>query len=401
MVEKIGSLQEYHYQLPEEKIAQYPLVNRDAAKLLLYKNSIVSHSQFKDVLRHVPKEATLFMNNTKVIAARLFFQKSTGAKIEVFLTQPADYQKDVQLSLAYCDTSSWYCIIGNLKKWKDGDVLELVIDDTVLKATLEKRETGEVKFSWNSKQSFSELIEKVGHIPLPPYMKRADEKNDKSRYQTVFSTEEGAVAAPTAGLHFTQDILDQLHDKGVSIEKLTLHVSAGTFRPITAKKIEDHDMHNEQIIVTKKNIDTIINAIGPIIAIGTTSLRTLESLYWYGVQLLKDQDSKFFINKTAPYKEQQTPSLHESLKAVRTKMDREEVDELRGNTEIFIYPGYKFRVVDALFTNFHMPGSTLILLVAAFVGKEWQKIYQEALENNYRFLSYGDTSLLFRSPQRK
>ncbi|MEO9804373.1 MAG: S-adenosylmethionine:tRNA ribosyltransferase-isomerase [Reichenbachiella sp.] len=390
------SLEKYLYQLPEERIAKHPLANRDDSKLLLYQDGQIHHKKFKNVTNLVPKDSLLFLNNTKVIAARLFFKKETGAQIEAFLTEPILPHSEFQKALKAKKMCVWKCMIGNLKKWKDENILSLRLNDcTQIKAKLIDRKNNLVEFSWDTDQEFLEIVEAAGHVPLPPYLNREEEAEDKDRYQTVFSELEGAVAAPTAGLHFTEQILSELKAKGVQQDHVTLHVSAGTFRPIKDANFKDHDMHNERIIVHRKNIENILQAKGHIIPVGTTALRTLESLYWYGAKLTKDSNASFKIEKQDPYKAQyQNISLTAAMEAILTKMEKEQINELRGETEIFIYPGYKFRVASGLFTNFHMPASTLILLVAAFVGEDWVKIYNEALENDYRFLSYGDTSLL-------
>lgn len=396
MTSDSASLEKYLYELPEHRIAKHPLANRDDSKLLHYRSGQISHQTFKEVIDLVPDNTLLFLNNTKVIAARLFFHKSTGAQIEVFLTEPILPHSEFQKALKAKNKCTWKCMIGNLKKWKDENVLSLDLTDEIkIEARLADREQNLVEFTWDGDQEFLAIVEAAGHVPLPPYLNREEEAEDKDRYQTVFSEHEGAVAAPTAGLHFTDEILAKLKRKGVHQDKVTLHVSAGTFRPIKDDDFKNHDMHNERIIVNRKNIENILAAKGPIIPVGTTALRTLESLYWYGVKLSQDSTTPFFVEKNDPYKTHlQNVSLEESMKAILSKMDGKNLSELKGETEIFIYPGYEFKVANGLFTNFHMPASTLVLLVAAFVGDDWRKIYKEALDNDYRFLSYGDTSLL-------
>lgn len=396
MASDLISLEKYLYELPEERIAKHPLENRDDSKLLLYQNGKTDHKKFKDVVKLVPKDSLLFLNNTKVIAARLFFRKETGAQIEIFLTEPILPHPEFQKALKAKGTCIWKCMIGNLKKWKDENVLSLKLNGQIdIKAKLKDRKNNLVEFSWDTDQEFLEIIEAAGHVPLPPYLNREEEADDKDRYQTVFSKLEGAVAAPTAGLHFTKEILQELKAKGVLQDHVTLHVSAGTFRPIKDANFKNHDMHNERIIVQRQNIENILRAKSLIIPVGTTALRTLESLYWYGVKLKTDSNALFKIEKNDPYNPLlQGITLTEAMEAILAKMGKEQSNELRGETEIFIYPGYKFKVASGLFTNFHMPASTLILLVAAFVGNEWKNIYNDALENDYRFLSYGDTSLL-------
>lgn len=390
------SLEKYLYELPDDRIAKHPLANRDDSKLLLYQAGQINHRAFREVAEFVPNDTLLFLNNTKVIAARLFFHKSTGAQVEVFLTEPILPHTEFQKALKAKNQCTWKCMIGNLKKWKDDNILSLKLNKELeIEARLVNREQHLVEFRWAGDQEFLAIVEAAGHVPLPPYLNREEEAEDKDRYQTVFSELEGAVAAPTAGLHFTDEILAQLKSRGVIQDRVTLHVSAGTFRPIKETDFKNHDMHNERIIVNRANIENILAAKGPIIPVGTTALRTLESLYWYGVKLSRNSETKFFIEKSDSYENHlQGVSLEHSMQAILRKMDKEGMDELKGETEIFIYPGYEFKVAKGLFTNFHMPASTLVLLVAAFIGDDWQKIYKEALSNDYRFLSYGDTSLL-------
>ncbi len=396
-----SDLSQYQYDLPNDRIAKHPLDQRDASKLLIYKEGEITHKRFSDALDYLPSGSTIFFNNTKVIAARLYFFKPTGAKIEVFLTEPMAPFTDFQQAFGATKSCMWKCIIGNLKKWKDGEVLSMKMDQTHLTASLEDRGNNLVRFEWEDQVPFLEIVEQAGHVPLPPYLNREEESEDKDRYQTVFSKLEGAVAAPTAGLHFTEEVLKEIDTCGILRDELTLHVSAGTFRPIKTEKFTDHDMHNEKIIIRKQNIENLLAAPGPIFCVGTTALRTLESLYWYAVKLTENPEATFKIEKEDPYLRPNAPSRSEALQALLEKFDRESVNELHGETEIFVYPGYDIKIVDGLFTNFHMPGSTLILLVAAFVGEDWKKIYDEALDNNYRFLSYGDTSLLFRNKNGK
>ncbi|MEQ9286239.1 MAG: S-adenosylmethionine:tRNA ribosyltransferase-isomerase [Cyclobacteriaceae bacterium] len=396
------SLEEYLYQLPESKIARYPLAERDLSKLLKYQDGQISHHAFRDVKDVVPKGSLLMFNNTKVIAARLFFTKTTGARIEIFLTEPVSPHPDFQLALKTKKSCTWRCMIGNAKKWKEGTLSMVVCSEShgefTVKATLENREQNLVRFDWDTPSDFLDIIESGGNVPLPPYLNREAEKDDKARYQTVFSELEGAVAAPTAGLHFTDAIIDELEENGIQTDYLTLHVSAGTFRPIKEKDFTNHPMHNEKIIITRQNLEHLLSATGRIIPVGTTAMRTLESTYWYGAKLLKDDDAGFHIEKNAPYEApvHSHPTMQDALQAVLDKMQSEKRDTLAGETEIFIYPGYDFKVCSGLFTNYHQPGSTLILLVAAFIGDDWKKIYQEALAKDYRFLSYGDTSLLLK-----
>ena len=390
--------EDYHYHLPEDKIAKFPLKNRQESKLLWYNQGSIDHKSFSDVGEIIPPDALLYFNNTKVIPARLNFAKSTGAAIEVLLMDPQDHRTPIHQALQQTSPVYWHCLIGNKKKWK-GTTLSMNIGSTgaTLVAELVDSEKNIVRFSWDKPEyAFLEIIEKAGKAPLPPYLKRQPAAMDKIRYQTVYSEKEGAVAAPTAGLHFTTEMINLLRTRGHVVDFLTLHVGAGTFQPIKEANVVDHPMHNEQILVSLKNLENLLQNRFTI-AVGTTSLRTLESLYWYGVKLLNGQDETFKIEKLAPYMHHKAlPERREAIRAVENYMSGRGMTELIGETEILIVPGYHFKVCDGLFTNFHLPGSTLILLVAAFIGQDWKLIYNAALQKNYRFLSYGDSSLLIR-----
>lgn len=394
------SLSKYLYSLPDERIAKHPLPDRTASKLLVYKDQTITDKVFKDVAEVVPKGAELFFNNTKVIRARLIFFKATGARIEIFLTDPVSPSSDFQITLGSQKACTWKCMIGNAKKWKDDHILdhELVIDgeEVTVHARLENREEHLVTFTWEEPVSFSAIVESMGTVPLPPYLNREAQPEDVQRYQTIFSKLDGAVAAPTAGLHFTDQTLSELKSSGCNVNYLTLHVSAGTFQPIKTDDFTEHRMHVEKIIITRDNLKSLLAPDRKVIAVGTTAMRTLESVYWYGVKLLENDQAPFLIEKMVPYSlpAEQLPSTHSALKAVLDKMTVAKVDALHGETEIFIFPGYTFKVCTGLFTNFHLPGSTLILLVSAFIGEDWRTIYEHALKQDYRFLSYGDTSLL-------
>ncbi|WP_339696866.1 S-adenosylmethionine:tRNA ribosyltransferase-isomerase [uncultured Roseivirga sp.] len=396
--EKEINLSDYTYSLPDERIAKYPLAKRDQSKLLHYHNGSIEHKNFKDIEALIPDQSTLLFNNTKVIPARLIFHKSTGAQIEIFLLKPISPSPILSIVMEERETVIWECMIGNVKKWKEDIPLvrELNIDDNkiTLQANIHDREKRQIQFSWNDDSiSFSEIVEASGKVPLPPYLNRQPEEDDKPRYQTVYSAHDGAVAAPTAGLHFTPEILKSLADRGIKESFLTLHVSAGTFQPIKTENILEHPMHSEQMVVDRQSIQSVVEAEGNIIAIGTTSMRTLESLYWFGVRLING-DEDFSIQKLEPYQSKHEVSRSEAFSAILKWMDKNELSQVIGTTEIFIFPGYQFRVCDGLITNFHQPGSTLILLVAAFIGEDWRKVYQEADTNGYRFLSYGDSSFL-------
>ena len=387
-------LQDFQYHLPEDKIAKYPLDQRSQSKLLFYEKGAISHYRFKDIDQLIPDRATLFFNDTKVIPARLHFYKETGALIEIFLLEPQWPTHEVASAMLVKKQCNWKCMIGNLKKWKE-DTLKLDITDEVcISARLLDRENQRVEFCWNGDHTFVELLELAGKIPLPPYLGREDDDLDKERYQTVYSKQEGAVAAPTAGLHFDNTILSRLSNRAINTDYLTLHVSAGTFQPIKSAVITAHPMHHEQVIVSKKNVENILNS-ECIIAVGTTSMRTLESLYWFGADLLLKNKKEFNIHKLRPYEKAATlPDLESVAQAILEYMDHNHLETLTGNTEIFIFPGYRFQVCKGLITNYHLPGSTLILLIAAFIGEDWRQVYEEALKGDYRFLSYGDSSLL-------
>jgi len=389
------NISDYTYALPDERIALYPLAQRDQSRLLHYHSGSITHRTFSDLPDLLPADGILFFNDTKVIPARLIFRKETGAGIELFLLNPVAPSSLLQLAMQARETTTWKCAIGNLKRWTDGLVLRKVVDEGELSALLINREEQLVRFSWTPvSTSFAEVIRKSGATPLPPYIKREAEVSDLERYQTVYSHFEGAVAAPTAGLHFTDEVLQKIKAKGIALDFLTLHVSAGTFQPVKTENALEHTMHSEQIIISKQNIQHLL-AGKKVIAVGTTSMRTLESLYWFGVQLLHDPNATFIIRQDDPYKNYSVlPSASESIQAVAQYMSKYQLEEITGHTSIFILPGYTFRICRGLVTNFHQPGSTLMLLVAAWVGDDWKKIYNEALANHYRFLSYGDSSLL-------
>ncbi len=400
MVQKVN-LQEYEYTLPEERIAKYPLEKRDSSKLLHYQSGKISHHHFFDLPDFLDKGTLLVYNDTKVIPARLIFQRETGARIEIFLLNPVQPTTVIPEIMLSTQAVTWQTMIGNAKKWKSGEILKGVIEiqgqKVVLEAKLVDKENKWVEFDWNSESvPFVDIVESSGEVPLPPYLNRKAEESDKDRYQTVYSEKEGAVAAPTAGLHFTEEVFKNLRKKGIQEAQVTLHVSAGTFQPIKVDDVTAHPMHSEQIHLQKSTIEKLLNQEGPIVAVGTTSVRTLESLYWYGVQLLENKGTAFQVAKLIPYDTRESlPSKNESLQAVLNQMEAEGKVEIMGETEIFIFPGYQFQMIDGLITNFHQPGTTLMLLIGSLIGDDWKKVYQEALDNDYRFLSYGDSSLLW------
>ncbi|WP_276374364.1 S-adenosylmethionine:tRNA ribosyltransferase-isomerase [Chryseolinea sp. H1M3-3] len=384
---------DYTYDLPQEKIALYPLAQRDQSRLLVYHKGAVTHEKFTNIAAFLPPDASLFFNETKVIPARLLFQKETGAEIEIFLLHPIRPSTLLLEAMQVTGSCTWKCAIGNLKRWTDNITLVKKINNLTLQASLENKQEGIVTFTWTNNVSFAEIIQRAGDTPLPPYLKRNSEELDKERYQTVYSNQEGAVAAPTAGLHFTATVFESLKQRNVAVDFLTLHVSAGTFQPIKVQDPLDHVMHQEQVVVSRENIENLLKGKN-IVAVGTTSLRTLESLYWFGAKLLVNPGANFTISQQDAYTYNEPPTSTAALQAVLKYMDESEKQKIVGETSIYIVPGYTFRIVNALITNFHQPSSTLILLVAALIGDDWKKVYHEALLNDYRFLSYGDSSLL-------
>jgi S-adenosylmethionine:tRNA ribosyltransferase-isomerase len=402
IAQQIIRLEDYTYELPNDRIAAFPLDQRDQARLLVYRRGEMEHRVFKDLADYVPAGSLLVFNDTKVIPARLYFRRDTGALVEIFLLQPHQLEQSIHAIMGARGNCTWRCLIGNKKRWKEGEALTQDVFTTAgtvtVRAILADREAQEVYFEWvPAHLRFSELLPQLGEIPLPPYLNRKATDKDKTQYQTVYARKEGAVAAPTAGLHFTDRVLASLVAGGATLDYLTLHVGAGTFQPIKAENVIAHPMHAEQIVFTRGNLERLAGHAGHVIAVGTTSLRALESLYWYGVKLLKGQAGPhLFVEKLYPYAHDPAslPPAGEVFGAVARYMADAGLEELIGETEILIVPGYPFRVCRGLVTNYHQPGSTLILLVAAFVGDDWRRIYGEALAAGYRFLSYGDSSLL-------
>ncbi|NIJ55265.1 S-adenosylmethionine:tRNA ribosyltransferase-isomerase [Dyadobacter arcticus] len=395
------NLRDYTYELPDDCVAHYPLTQRDSSKLLVYKNGGITHQHFTDLPSNLPNNALLVFNDTKVIPARAYFKKDTGAIIEILLLHPELPTRIINEAMLVKHQCVWECMIGNKKRWKQNDelkaIIEVVSEQVDLTATYADYDRNHVQLTWSGEFSFLEIVTALGEIPLPPYLNRDLEEQDKQTYQTVYADHDGAVAAPTAGLHFTQNTFNELDIRGIRKSFLTLHVGAGTFLPIKVESITEHKMHSEQIVFPKKLITELLLHPEMIVSVGTTSLRSLESLYWFGVKLLKQEKTEFWIEKLYPYQFNSVdlPTAEQSLSAIVQFMDANHLDQLIGETEIFIFPGYKFRICKGLITNYHQPGSTLILLVAAFVGEDWKKIYKEALEKKYRFLSYGDSSLLW------
>ena len=418
-------IEDYNYPLPDERIAKYPLAERDQSKLLVYREGQVTQDTFCRVGEYLPASSLLIYNNTRVIQARLEFHKQSpgnaeplhntlGARIEIFCLEPLE-PHDYQLSLGSTEGCTWKCMIGNAKKWKTGALslpVQLPSGEQVTLFAEKGEQTGNtfaVHFSWSSplggewKGSFAEILDAVGELPIPPYLNRKTEESDKTTYQTVYSRIKGSVAAPTAGLHFTDQVLNGLRERGIQTAEVTLHVGAGTFQPVKTADANQHTMHTEIIAVPKTTIQTIIDNLGHIVAVGTTSMRTLESLYFLGVQLL-NHSTPLLNNATRllsvaqfePYEKQYTLTTADALQAIVDYLEQTGQDTLHAETQIMIKPGYRFHIVDQLITNFHQPKSTLLLLVSAFVGGDWHTIYDYALSHDFRFLSYGDSSILFR-----
>ncbi len=400
------NIQDYSYQLPDDRIAKFPLDKRDESKLLLYQNGIISESVFKHISTHLPAQSLLVFNNTKVIHARIHFQRESGAKIEVFCIEPTTHL-DYQLAFASKGSCVWRCMIGNAKRWKE-DVLTKQIHTPQGVVTLRAEkvakvgELTEVNFSWdNAHFFFAEVLHYAGVLPIPPYLNRDTDQTDEERYQTIYAKVQGSVAAPTAGLHFTDEVFDSLTTQKITTTEVTLHVGAGTFKPVKADALVDHEMHEETIYVEAKVIQQLIHQVQqqlPIVVVGTTSMRTLESLYWLGVKAkmgLLNNEPRLSQWDAYDLLQQQLSPL-ESLNALADLLRERGLKALSASTQIIIAPGYEFKLVDALITNFHQPENTLILLIAAFVGEDWREIYEHALANQFRFLSYGDSSLLFR-----
>jgi S-adenosylmethionine:tRNA ribosyltransferase-isomerase len=393
---------DYLYNLSDDRIAQYPLQERDSSKLLIYKQGIIEESRFNKIDEYIPSDSLIVFNNTKVISARLFFFKDSGAKIEIFCLEPVSDITDYQIEFQKKRKSEWKCFVGNASKWKSGKVknkFNFKSNEFEITAEFKNKisDEYEIEFNWNNNDvTFGEIIESFGKIPLPPYIKRDSEPSDKDKYQTVYAKVDGSVAAPTAGLHFTDDIFKKLKSKNCEFDYLTLNVGAGTFKPVKSKTIGEHKMHGELFCVSDNLLENILKCkYKKITAIGTTSLRTLESVYWFGVKLLKNKLSDFFIEQWYPYENEEIP-MEDSINEVLSYMGKNNLSHIYGNTELMVIPGYKFKIVDLLVTNFHLPGSTLLLLIAAFIGDDWKKVYDYALKNDFRFLSYGDSSLLIR-----
>lgn len=395
-------IEDYNYPLPDERIAKYPLSKRDESKLLVYRKGEIQEDLFKSIDNYLPEDSLLIYNNTRVIQARMHFKKTTGAQIEIFCLEP--YQPhDYALIFQQTKKCSWLCLIGNLKKWKEGTLYKTI--ETGSKTVEIQAKKGEfigeshiVEFEWNDASvTFAELLDMIGELPIPPYLNRETEESDHTTYQTVFSKIKGSVAAPTAGLHFTEEVFQKLNVKGIKTDEVTLHVGAGTFKPVKSEKIEDHSMHAEFISVSKSTIEHLINSKRKVIAVGTTSVRTLESLYYIGCSIEKSINTHgyFTVSQWHPYENKNNKiSAEQALCNILDYLNKNKLNSLFADTQIMIAPGYEFKIVGGIITNFHQPQSTLLLLVSAFVKGNWKEIYNYALSHDFRFLSYGDSSLL-------
>ncbi len=395
-------IKDYNYDLPDERIAKYPLSERDMSKLLVYRNEDIQVEGFTSMPDQLPEGHLMVFNDTKVVPARLHFQRETGAHIEIFCLEPVLPEEYVSM-FAVTDRCRWKCIVGNVKRWK-GDTLYLynpeaseAVTTMNLKADLIERngETSIVEFSWADGAPFSAVLELCGSVPIPPYLNRDTETIDLERYQTLYAKFRGSVAAPTAGLHFTESVLERIRAKGIETGTVCLHVGAGTFLPVKADRVAEHTMHREPFVITRDFLRRLAASLGKVIAVGTTSVRTLESLYYIGVSCI-ESGAPEDVNQWAPYSRTYPYSVSEALQALLSYMDAKDLDSLQIGTSIIIVPGYEFRIVDVLVTNFHQPQSTLLLLISAFVKGDWKRIYDYALKHDFRFLSYGDSSLLFR-----
>jgi S-adenosylmethionine:tRNA ribosyltransferase-isomerase len=400
------SIEEFDYPLPFERIAAHPLKERDSSKLLVYKDKRIIDTQYLQIANYLPEGSLMVFNQSKVIHARLIFKNSTGGAIEIFCLEPADKNIEINNALLKQQCVQWRCFVGKVQKWKEKEIcltLEHNHSTILLKASIIEKEIDSyiINFSWEpSTLTFAEILEIAGKVPLPPYIKREAIDEDKNRYQTTFAKQDGSVAAPTAGLHFTKNIEDTLREKKIDLEYITLHVGAGTFKPVKAETLGGHEMHSEQILVEKFFIEKLKNKLKTgVIAVGTTSLRTLESLYWIGLRIsqeLKDEDGTPVVHQWDPYTLDANISAEQSLDYILDYLKLKNEKVFLARTQLLIAPGYEWKIVNVLATNFHQPKSTLILLVSAFIGEDWKKIYNHALDHDYRFLSYGDGSLLFK-----
>ncbi|GAB3497438.1 S-adenosylmethionine:tRNA ribosyltransferase-isomerase [Spirosoma knui] len=394
-------LSQFQYDLPDDRIARFPLPQRDASKLLVYKAGQVSHAHFYDLPQLLPENAFLVFNDTKVIPARLHFVRTTGALIELFLLNPYPADQPITQAMEATGSVTWQVMIGNRKRWKQDEALETTLlgpnGPVTLTAAWHDPEHSVINLSWQPAElTFAQVIHQAGEVPLPPYLKREATDVDRNTYQTVYSKQEGAVAAPTAGLHFTPAVFENLAKRGIGHDYVTLHVGAGTFQPIKSEDVRQHYMHTEQVVYTRQNIQNLLINIRTIIPVGTTSMRALESLYWMGVKVIRNEPDPFRLDQHYAYQLpiSEHPPVEEALNAVLTYLDRSSLEKVVAHTGIYITPSYQLKLCKGIVTNFHQPGSTLILLIATLIGDDWKRVYNEALTNQYRFLSYGDSSLL-------
>jgi S-adenosylmethionine:tRNA ribosyltransferase-isomerase len=395
-------ISDYSYNLPDERIARYPLSERDSSNLLVWNNGTIGKDEFRNISTWLPADSMLVFNNTRVIHARLFFWKETGAKIEIFCLEPV-HPNDHQLAFQQTEKVTWKCMVGQAKKWKNGELTrEIEIDGKTAELKAKKTEQEDntflIEFSWTNGFTFAEIIEKAGVLPIPPYLHRETEISDELTYQTVYAKTDGSVAAPTAGLHFTENVLAQLTEKKIPLREITLHVGAGTFQPVKSETINGHTMHHEQVIVPKKFIEELLFNTKKIIAVGTTSVRSLESLYWLGLKLGKQKNlsQPLKIEQWEPYENTEQINIQHALKNILEYLEKTNRETLQFSTQIIIVPGYRFKLINGMITNFHQPQSTLLLLIGAFLGNDWKKVYNYALTNNFRFLSYGDSNLYLK-----
>ncbi len=395
-------ISDFTYDLPDDRIAKYPLEKRDTSKLLTWKNGQIGEDIFSHCATYLPENSQLVFNNTRVIHARLFFRKDTGAKIEIFCLEPVE-PADYQISFQETENVTWKCMVGNSKKWKEGILkTALIINGKEVALSAEKKgqegNSFKIEFRWDGGFHFSEIIEHAGQLPIPPYLNRDTEDSDEETYQTVYAKIDGSVAAPTAGLHFTDEVLSQLSAKNITTKEITLHVGAGTFQPVKSETIEGHTMHHETVIIPKTIIQSFIENPENIITVGTTSVRSTESLYWLGLQLENDTFNALNpeVTQWEPYETKAQISTKKALQNIVTFLSNSKLDAIQFSTQIIILPGYDFKIISGMFTNFHQPQSTLLLLISAFLGKNWRKVYDYALANDFRFLSYGDSNLYLK-----
>lgn len=395
------NIDDFTYPLPDDRIAKFPLETRDESKLLVFSGSGLKEDRFRNLADNLPQGSTVVLNNTRVVHARLFFRKETGATIEVFCLEPFGEMTEIQTAFQQKGTVDWRCLLGNARRWKSGkltgkftygDIAITLQAENIEKLTDDYR----IRFSWEpAEMTFAGVLECAGTVPLPPYLNRDVVVSDNDQYQTVYAQMDGSVAAPTAGLHFTNAVFEKLNTRNISTQYLTLHVGAGTFKPVGKEGIRAHNMHSEQVIVTRNLIGHLVKNCGKIIAVGTTSVRTLESLYWFGLKLKKESNAQFIVHQYDPYlfsKVEHIP-VEEALGNVLKFLEKNNLDRLTGSTQMMIAPGYDYQVISGMVTNFHQPRSTLLLLIAAWLGEDWKEIYNYALKNDFRFLSYGDACL--------